>query len=139
MGWRSLSHKETDLNQEGSGFKTESPPRSSPPNTITRGIRFQPVKIQEHKHSDHNMTLHAQRYASFIFLFLKFTFRASLFPSQYFLACWEMAEKEASHTTLRSPAITKQGKQGRGKWGGEGAKGLQSQPPSPLTLGLLSL
>ena len=100
MGWRSLSHKETDLKQDGSGFKTESPPRSSPPNTITWGIWFQPVKIQEHKHSDHNMTLHAQRYASFIFLFLKFSFRASLFPSQY-LACWETAEKEDLHLTLK--------------------------------------
>ena len=47
------------------------------------------------------MTLHAQRYASFIFLFLKFTFRASLFPSQYFLACWEMAEKEDLPLTLK--------------------------------------
>lgn len=60
MGWRGLFHKENHLSQEGSAFKTKSPPRSNPPNTITWGIRFQNVNLWEHKHSDHNMTLHAK-------------------------------------------------------------------------------
>lgn len=68
--------------------------------TITWAIRFQQVKIQEHKHSDHNLTFCTHRYASFILLLLNFSFRASLFPSQY-LACWETAEKEDLPLTLK--------------------------------------
>ena len=99
-GWRSFSHKEIDLNQEGSAFNTESPPRSSPPNTITWGIRFQYVNLWKDKHSDHHLTLHAQRCTPFILLFLIFSFKTSLFPSLY-LAWWEMAEKEDLPLTLK--------------------------------------